>query len=201
MAPGPRGDEDGEMAVTSAFQALSIGTCAGMLRSLQAVMQTAAAFAEVRGQSPEQFADARLAPDMFPFALQIHLACNQVRDMVLLLKRETPPTGPFEPPGWAALEARVGETLALLESLPPVDLAGSEDRPVVLPTDDAQEFAFTGLSYVRDWALPNFSFHVVIAYGILRAQGVPIGKVAYLAQVASSRRPAGGAASSAAGEP
>jgi hypothetical protein len=33
---------------------------------------------------------------------------------------------------------------------------------------------------VVKFALPNFFFHVVTAYAILRAQGVPVGKRDYL---------------------
>ena len=35
-------------------------------------------------------------------------------------------------------------------------------------------------SYVRDWALPQFYFHLMSAYAILRAAGVPLGKADYV---------------------
>jgi hypothetical protein len=39
---------------------------------------------------------------------------------------------------------------------------------------------FTGADFLMRFSLPNFYFHVVTAYGILRTQGVPLGKMDYL---------------------
>lgn len=36
-------------------------------------------------------------------------------------------------------------------------------------------------AFIRDLALPNVFFHLVTAYDILRKQGVPLGKMDYLA--------------------
>lgn len=41
-------------------------------------------------------------------------------------------------------------------------------------------FEMNGFEYVRDWALPRFYFHLVTAYGILRHNGVEIGKADYV---------------------
>ena len=40
---------------------------------------------------------------------------------------------------------------------------------------------FTGADFLLKFSLPNFFFHVVTAYGVLRSQGVPLGKMDYLA--------------------
>jgi uncharacterized protein len=42
------------------------------------------------------------------------------------------------------------------------------------------EVSFTGQSYLLTFALPNFFFHAVTAYDILRHNGVVIGKMDYL---------------------
>jgi hypothetical protein len=42
------------------------------------------------------------------------------------------------------------------------------------------ETKFNGKSYVLDFALKNFYFHVVTAYALLRKEGVPIGKDDFL---------------------
>ena len=41
-------------------------------------------------------------------------------------------------------------------------------------------FDLDTLSYVRDWALPQFYFHLMSAYAILRAAGIPLGKADYV---------------------
>ena len=42
-------------------------------------------------------------------------------------------------------------------------------------------FDLSAEQYVRDWALPQFYFHLMIAYAVLRAQGVALGKADYVA--------------------
>jgi len=42
------------------------------------------------------------------------------------------------------------------------------------------ELKFSGLDYVNQWAIPNFYFHVVTAYDILRAEGIELGKKDFL---------------------
>ena len=39
---------------------------------------------------------------------------------------------------------------------------------------------FRGDDYLLGFALPNFYFHVAIAHGILRSQGVPVGKMDFI---------------------
>lgn len=43
-----------------------------------------------------------------------------------------------------------------------------------------QEAEFEALAYVQKFCLPNFFFHFVTAYDILRKEGVPVGKRDYL---------------------
>ena len=50
-------------------------------------------------------------------------------------------------------------------------------------------FDLTAEGYARDWALPQFYFHVMIAYAILRSQGVDLGKADYVAHMFPYLRP------------
>jgi hypothetical protein len=59
------------------------------------------------------------------------------------------------------------------------DFEGKEDVEVKFVTGGV-ELVFTGLKYVQFFAVPNFWFHVVAAYAILRAKGVPVGKRDFL---------------------
>ena len=53
------------------------------------------------------------------------------------------------------------------------------DAEVTLRTPGGQR-VYTGCSYILEFALPNFFFHVATAYDLLRHQGVPLGKRHYL---------------------
>ena len=54
---------------------------------------------------------------------------------------------------------------------------------------DGMTFDMTGEQYARDWALPQFYFHVITAYAILRHQGVDIGKADYVPHMFAYLRP------------
>lgn len=82
-----------------------------------------------------------------------------------------------EAPGtMAAAQGRIAETLAVVEAAAAegiaVDPASgiSHALPIGMVLDVSAE------RYARDWALPQFYFHVVTAYAILRAQGIALGK-------------------------
>jgi len=47
----------------------------------------------------------------------------------------------------------------------------------------------TAGTFVRDWALSQFYFHLMAAYAILRAQGVALGKADYVAHLFPHIRP------------
>ncbi|MCC7249707.1 MAG: DUF1993 domain-containing protein [Lysobacter sp.] len=118
--------------------------------------------------------EARLAPEMLPLRTQAEIVCNfALRTAFPLAGEPVPDYGEF-PNDLVGLRARIARTHALLDDLAPErfddaarlvrDRAGDAD--VVLP---AERFLF-------EYALPNVLFHLSMAYAILRAQGVPIGK-------------------------
>ena len=77
------------------------------------------------------------------------------------------------------LQDRIAKTIAFLESVDAAAVSAADDKPVQLKFPNAT-LDFTGKSYVTTFVLPNFYFHVSIAYALLRAYGVSIGKRDYL---------------------
>jgi hypothetical protein len=69
----------------------------------------------------------------------------------------------------------VKKTLAYVDSVPAAALEGSETRHIVIKMRD-RTLEFKGLEFLQIWALPNFFFHYVTAYNLLRHNGVDIGK-------------------------
>lgn len=134
---------------------------------------------------------ARLAPDMFPLATQIRFACVQAHEAVHRLRGEPLPAslqllldearaGGERPGDMAAAQARIAEALALLDALAPDALDAAEERPLELALPVGLTFDLTGAQYVRDWAMPQFFFHLITAYAILRHAGVQLGKIDYV---------------------
>jgi hypothetical protein len=56
--------------------------------------------------------------------------------------------------------------------------AGASERQVELPYYPGKYL--TGMNYACEHAIPNFFFHAVTAYGLVRKNGVTIGKADYL---------------------
>jgi len=51
---------------------------------------------------------------------------------------------------------------------------------VAFSINDVVLMEFTGTNFLLGFSQPNFYFHMTAAYAILRARGVPVGKVDYL---------------------
>ena len=156
--------------------------------------------AEAQDGVTDGLMSARLAPDMFPLATQIRFACVQAQEGAYRLRGEVFPASVTdlldegrnagERPGTiAGASARIAETLALLEKLradmPAIDPAA----PIAHALPQGMVFDLTAEQFVRDWALPQFYFHLMAAYAILRAQGVELGKVDYVAHMFAYLRP------------
>jgi hypothetical protein len=77
------------------------------------------------------------------------------------------------------LQERIEKTIAYVETLKPEQFDGSEARDVILPVR-GKDVTFKGEQYLNLFALPNFYFHTVTAYAILRESGVDIGKLDFL---------------------
>ena len=52
---------------------------------------------------------------------------------------------------------------------------------IVIPMRTRDPLHFTGEVFLKHWALPNFFFHISMAYALLRQAGVELGKSDFLA--------------------
>ena len=85
------------------------------------------------------------------------------------------------------LQARIQKTIDYLKSVPEDSINGNEDKEIVLNPPRGGEWRFTAKSYLLEFALPNFYFHVTTAYDLLRHKGVPVGKLDYLGAVTDAK--------------
>lgn len=152
------------------------------------------------GEGADALLAARLAPDMFPLATQVRFACVQAHEAVARLTGEALPDvvatlldearGAGDRPGTIAdARARVAETVAMLEALAPDALDGDPLRPIAHALPMGMVFDLTAEQYARDWTLPQFYFHLMTAYAILRHQGVALGKADYVPHMFAYLRP------------
>lgn len=166
---------------------LLVPTFAQMLRALSGWLDKAGAHAEARGEAADALLLLRLAPDMYPLAAQLRFPCFQAQEAVHRLRGEPTPESLEEVrrEGWSAGErpgsladarARIADALSFLDGVGSGSLDAWFDRPIALELPNGMAFDMTGAQYARDWALPQFYFHISTAYAILRNHGVALGK-------------------------
>ncbi len=173
---------------------LSVPTFLQTTRAISGVLNRATKHCAEAGADPDDFVHARLYPDMAPFHFQIESLKNHA-----VWGLETVKTGVFAPPPLAGatmsftdLQAMITHAITALEALSPEEVNSwsgkALDIVVYRPTDEEnasisawgpRTLAFTPETYLLSYSLPNFYFHAVTAYDILRAQGAPIGKGDY----------------------
>ena len=158
---------------------LSVPTFLQTVRAVAGFLQRAAKHCAETGADPDDFVDARLIGDMAPFHFQIEaLAHHSVWGL------EAVKTGVFGPPAlvgpipFANLQAMIAQAGAALAALTPDEVNGWAGKDLDLQIGP-RRLAFTSETYILSFALPNFHFHAVTAYDILRTRGVPIGKRDY----------------------
>jgi uncharacterized protein len=149
------------------------------LTQLLHVMEKGVANAKTRGFDTSVLVVSRLAPDMLPFAKQIQLTSDFAKNSMARLAGVDPPKFEDVETTMDELFARVRKTLEYIDSLPAAAFDGSEDRDIKIPLRD-RTVEFKGLEFLQKWALPNFFFHHVTAYNLLRHNGVDIGKKDFL---------------------
>lgn len=167
---------------------LLVPTYRNMLQTLLGLLNKAEARGEDRAQS---LLSDRLAGDMYPLATQIRFAAYQAQEAVFRLCGMPIPDwldaiavearGASEAPGtMVEARGRIEQALSYLDGLEANALDAGADRQIALDLPNGMGFDMTGEAFARDWALPQFYFHVLTAYAILRNQGIDIGKADYV---------------------
>ena len=150
------------------------------LKTLSSLLDKAEAHARASGADPEAYVTARLFEDMLPLSGQIQRASDTAKGAIARLAAAEAPAMADDETTFAQLRDRVARTLAYVESVPASAFAGAESREITVPAGPSITLGFTGLDYLLEFVIPNFQFHVVTAYDILRHNGVPLGKRDFL---------------------
>ena len=161
------------------MHAMSYDVFKRALSQLQHVMEKAVANAKSRNFETSVLVNARLAPDMLPFAKQVQLTSDFAKNSMARLAGIDPPKFDDTETTMDELFARVKKTIDFIDSVPAASLEGSETRDIKIVLRD-RTVEFKGLAFLQHWAIPNFFFHHVTAYNLLRHNGVDVGKRDFL---------------------
>ena len=148
---------------------------ANMLKNLSAILEKAQAHAEAKKIDPDVLLESRLYPDMLPLVRQVQIASDNAKGAVARLAGVEVPKYEDTEETIADLRARLARPVDFVESIKPAQIDGSEANDIHLKLGP-REVTWKGMQYLLGFALPNFYFHVVTAYDILRHNGVEVGK-------------------------
>ena len=150
--------------------------------NLDAILDKGAAFFAEQERAESELSGSRLIADMHPLTAQIQRASDTAKGVVTRVGGADNVPMADEEKTIDDLKARIAKTIAVLKSADRAAFDDKEDATVEIVTP-SRTLVFTGKSYILEFCIPNFFFHVTTAYALLRKEGVPIGKMDYLGAI------------------
>jgi hypothetical protein len=162
------------------FYEASVPAFLQILGSLTGLLAKAEAHCTSKNIQPEVLLGARLFPDMLPLSKQIQLACDFAAKGCARLTHSGVPSTPDTEKTFEELRQRLAKTSDYLNSFKPAQFEGADTRDVTFPVGPERTITLKGQQFLNRFAFPNFYFHAATAHGILRHNGVEIGKRDFL---------------------
>ena len=153
------------------------------LKALSAILDKTAAHAVAKKIDPSILLNSRLSPDMFALVRQVQVASDQAKNSSARLAGVEAPRYEDNETTIEQLKARIAKTVAYLKTLDSKKIDASADREITFPLGPTNKGHMKGDDYLKHFVLPNFYFHLTVAYAILRHCGVEIGKPDFLGAI------------------
>lgn len=157
---------------------LSIGVMAKGLGNLAKIMDKAESHAASHDIGLESYLQARLFPDMFNLLQQVQYACFLSADFARHFSANPAPRVGYDETTWPELRNSLAVAGDYLRAITPEAVLKNAD--VIVPTFMDDTRGMTTVDYAADVIVPDFNFHLVIAYALLRHNGVSLGKNDFL---------------------
>jgi len=162
------------------FYDASVPAFLQILGSLSGILTKAEAHCTAKNIQPEVLLGARLYPDMLPLSKQIQLACDFAGKGCARLTHSEVPSTPDTEKTFEELRQRLKKTSEYIQKFKPAQFEGGDSREVTFPIGPDKTLTLKGQEFLNRFAFPNFYFHAATAHGILRHNGVEIGKRDFL---------------------
>jgi uncharacterized protein len=151
-----------------------------ILGSLTGLLTKAEAHCKAKNIQPDVLLGARLYPDMLPLSRQVQLVCDFAGKSCARLAHIDVPTTPDTEKTFDELKQRLAKTIDYVKTFKPAQFEGADGRDVSFPVGPTNTMTLKGQQFLNNYAFPNFYFHAATAHGILRHNGVEIGKRDFL---------------------
>ena len=162
--------------MTNYMYTTSVPVFKQLLNSLSNLLTKAESLCIEKKIEPKALLDARLFPDMFPLFRQVQIATDFATSVSARLAEVDVPTNENNEQTFSELQERITRALSFLDSLSSKQFEGSESLEIVLRPGTPKEKKLIGHTYLTNYGLPQFFFHVTTAYAILRHNGLDVGK-------------------------
>jgi hypothetical protein len=157
------------------------------LAALSGVLDKAEAFAAAKKLEASVLTTWRLAPDMFALARQVQIAADQAKNGAARLAGMEPPRYEDTETTVEELKGRIEKTLAFLKTVDRAAIDAAGEREITFPLGPTNKGHMSGANYLNHFVLPNFYFHLSIAYALLRQCGIDLGKRDFLGAIPMRR--------------
>lgn len=152
-----------------------------LLTAMKGYFTKAAQHAEIKKYDVNTLLTARLAPDQYSLAKQVHVTCFLAEECVGRAAGKVPPKYDAESTTVAELNRRIDHAVTYLKSFNRTDFKGWEERNIDIFFAPGKYLH--GADYVQKMGIPNVFFHLTTVYSILRHNGIDVGKMDYLGPV------------------
>ena len=129
----------------------------------------------------DDFLELRLTGDMLPLSSQIALTCNQPHNFAQWVRGEEISHLGSDFKTVAEAKALIAATREELTALGSPASGMPEEKHLELGPE--MYAVLPAREYIDDYLIPNFYFHFVTAYDLLRANDVAIGKAEFMAHL------------------
>jgi hypothetical protein len=121
----------------------------------------------------------RLYPDMYALPRQVQIACDTAARGAARLAEIEMPSFPDTEQTFAELIARCQKAIDYVNAVDDAKIDATAQKTLQIPMGQAS-MPMTGQQYLQSFILTNLHFHAAMAYGLLRMQGVQVGKRDFL---------------------
>lgn len=147
------------------------------LATARRLLDKGAAHVASTGGDAEAMLDWRLIDDMAPLRFQLMAVCNFARAWPARVAGLPVPAEVTVEGDVASFRAAIDGAAAYLDALTPEQFADRDDVPLTHELGTGMAPTLPSGRWLSGFAATNLYFHLSIAYAILRARGVPLGKV------------------------
>ncbi len=150
-----------------------------MLGSTRSTLKKGEAHARALDVEDSVFLAARIYPDMLPLSRQVQIACDNAARGAARLAGADIPSFPDTETTFGELMTRCEAAMAFVNSMDDAKINANELETLQIPLGP-QTMPMQGRQYLTSFVLPNLIFHATMTYGLLRHQGVVLGKRDFL---------------------